>query len=82
MFRIPVGKGAVYLLLDEFAWTNAGLDAGDNARVLAEVLSGEIRGGVVALDEYRHGHGRSGSFFTYLVELPGSSAFFTTGCLL
>ncbi len=36
LFRFPVGRGAVYVLLDEFAWTNAGLDHGENARVLAE----------------------------------------------
>ena len=35
-----MGLGAVYILLDEFAWTNTGLDRGDNARVLAELLPG------------------------------------------
>jgi hypothetical protein len=74
LFRIPVGQGAVYVLLDEFAWTNTGLDQGDNARVLAELLGREIRGGVLALDEYRHGHGRTESFLTFLFNLPGSSA--------
>jgi hypothetical protein len=74
LFRIPVGQGAVYVLLDEFAWTNAGLDQGGNARVLAELLGREIRGGVLAFDEYRHGHGRTESFLTYLLNLPGSSA--------
>jgi hypothetical protein len=74
LFRIPVGQGALYVLLDEFAWTNAGLDQGDNARVLAEILGREIRGGVLALDEYRHGHGRTESFLAYLLSLPGSSA--------
>ena len=72
LFRIPIGQGAVYVLLDEFAWTNTGLDHGDNARVLAELLGREIRGGVFALDEYRHGHGRAESFLTYLLNLPGS----------
>ncbi len=76
LFRIPVGRGAVYVLLDDFAWTNAGLDQGDNARVLAGVLNRELRGGVLALDEYRHGHGRAESFLVYLVNLPGSSAVF------
>lgn len=73
LFRIPVGQGAVYVFLDAFAWTNAGLDHGDNARVLAELLGHEIRGGVLVLDEYRHGHGRTESFLTYLLNLPGSS---------
>jgi hypothetical protein len=75
LFRIPSGRGAVYVLLDEFAWTNAGFDHGDNARVLAELVRQEIRGGVFAFDEYRHGHGRTESFVTYIANLPGSSAF-------
>ncbi len=74
LYRIPVGHGTVYVLLDDFAWTNTGLDHGDNARVLAQLLGREIRGGVLALDEYRHGHGRAESFLTYLLNLPGSSA--------
>ncbi len=61
-------------MLDDFAWTNTGLDQPDNARVLADVLNREIRGGVLAIDEYRHGHGRAESFLTYLLSLPGSSA--------
>jgi hypothetical protein len=85
LFRIPVGLGAVYLLLDAFAWTNAGLDQGDNARVLADVLRREIRGGDLAFDEYRHGHGRSESFLAYFLNSPGSSGFMwlaATWCLL
>jgi hypothetical protein len=74
LYRIPVGEGAVYILLDEFAWTNTGLDQGDNARVLAELLGREVRGGMFVIDEYRHGHGRIESFLTYLFHLPGSSA--------
>jgi hypothetical protein len=81
LFRIPVGQGAVYVLLDDFAWTNSGLDHGGNAGVLAEVLSRELRGGVVAFDEYRHGHGRAESFLTYLLYLPGSSALMSFGAL-
>jgi hypothetical protein len=75
LFRVPVGEGAVYFLLDAFAWTNAGLDQGENARVLAGILGREVRGGVLAFDEYRHGHGPAESFLTYLLDLPGASAF-------
>jgi hypothetical protein len=74
LFRIPVGHGAAYVLLDDSAWTNTGFDQGDNAQVLAEVLARELRGGALAFDEYRHGHGRAESFLTYLGNLPGSSA--------
>jgi hypothetical protein len=75
LFRVPVGRGACYVLLDAYAWTNAGLDAGENARALAGILGREIRGGTLAIDEYRHGHGRAESFLTYLLELPGAPAF-------
>ncbi len=81
LFRIPVGHGAVYVLLDEFAWTNTGLDQGDNARVLAGLLSREIRGGAFVLDEHRHGHGRVESFLTYLSHLPGSSTVMWLGAI-
>jgi hypothetical protein len=75
LFRIPVGRGACYVLLDPFAWSNAGLDAGDNAGVLANVLGAELRGGSLVIDEHRHGHGRAESFLTFLLSLPGASAF-------
>jgi hypothetical protein len=75
LYRIPVGRGACYVLLDSFAWTNAGLDAGDNAGVLAGILGREIRGGSLAIDEHRHGHGQAESFLTYLLRLPGASGF-------
>jgi hypothetical protein len=81
LFRIPVDQGAVYVLLDDFAWTNAGFDQGDNARVLAEILGHELRGGVLAFDEYRHGHGRAESFLSYLLKLPGSSAALWIGAI-
>jgi hypothetical protein len=68
-------------LLDDFAWTNAGLDHGENARVLAEILGRELRGGVLAMDEYRHGHGRPESFLAYLLNLPGSSALLWLGAI-
>jgi hypothetical protein len=75
LFRIPVGRGACYVLLDEFAWSNSGLDVGENARALAGILKREVQGGSLAIDEHRHGHGRPESFATYLLSLPGASAF-------
>lgn len=74
LVRLPAGAGSIYILLDDYAWTNAGFDQGESARVLAEILRSELRGGEVAFDEYRHGHGRAESFLTYLLYLPGSSA--------
>lgn len=81
LFRIPVDAGAVYLLLDDFAWTNAGLDRGENARVLARILAREVRGGVLGVDEHRHGHGRAVSFLTYVMSLPGAPQFLGIGFL-
>lgn len=74
LIRLRVGAGSIYILLDQYAWTNAGFDQGDDARVLAEILRMELRGGELAFDEYRHGHGRTESFLAYLLNLPGSSA--------
>ncbi len=85
LYRIPIDRGAVYLLLDDYAWTNAGLDHGENAKVLAGILASQVQGGVIAVDEYRHGHGRAESFLTFLLSLPGArSALWLAGlwCLL
>jgi hypothetical protein len=73
--RESVGKGAVYVLLDDFAWTNSGFDSAGNADALAALLARELRGGVFGFDEYRHGHGRVESFAVYLLRLPGANAF-------
>ncbi|HET6323927.1 MAG TPA: DUF4350 domain-containing protein [Planctomycetaceae bacterium] len=95
--RQPVGKGAVYVLLDDFAWTNAGFDGAGNADALAALLAKELREeptrrgavpgtekrrGVFGFDEYRHGHGRVESFAAYLLKLPGGSAFLLIAFLL
>jgi hypothetical protein len=74
-FRKEIGKGAIYFLLDDFAWTNTGFDRPGNAEALAAVLAREVRGGVLGFDEYRHGHGRVESFSTFLLRLPGAGAF-------
>lgn len=81
LFRIPLGEGAVYFLLDGFAWSNAGLDQGDNARVLSAVLERQLTGGVIAFDEYRHGHGRAESLLGYIWSRPGAPTFLGM-CLL
>jgi len=75
LFRIPIGAGSCYLLLDPYAWSNAGLDAGENPLVLAKILDRELKGGQVVIDEHRHGHGRPESFLSFLLSLPGASSF-------
>jgi hypothetical protein len=72
LVRIPIDQGAAYILQDDFAWTNAGLDHGENAKVLWNLVRQEVHGGVLGFDEYRHGHGRAESFLTYLWKLPGA----------
>lgn len=74
-FRKEIGKGAISILLDDFAWTNAGFDHPGNADALAAVLAREVQGGVFGFDEYRHGHGRVESFSTFLLRLPGAGVF-------
>jgi hypothetical protein len=73
--RAPLGTGAVYILLDDFAWTNSGFDKDGNAAALASLLARELRGGEFGFDEYRHGHGRVESFASYLLSFPGAEAF-------
>jgi hypothetical protein len=80
--RIPVGRGAFYLMLDDFAWTNAGFDRGENAQVLAAVLARELQDGAFGFDEYRHGHGRIESFVSFLLAAPGASNFLEISMVL
>lgn len=80
--RIPLGDGALYLILDDYAWTNAGFDQADNAAALAELLQRELHGGVLAFDEYRHGHGRPESLASHVGGLPGASTFALIAALL
>lgn len=80
--RAPLGKGAVYIVLDDFAWTNSGFDRDGNAAALASLLARELRGGVFGFDEYRHGHGRVESFANYLLNLPGATSFCWMAALL
>ncbi len=80
--RKEIGKGSLYLLLDDFAWTNAGFDADGNAKTLAAILSREVHAGVFGFDEYRHGHGRAESFAAYLLRLRGGTAFCLIAALL
>jgi hypothetical protein len=71
----PIGRGSLLLLLDDFAWTNAGLDCGENAAVLVRLLAGKAPARLVAVDEYRHGHGQAESFVTFALSLPGAGSF-------
>jgi hypothetical protein len=80
--RIPVGEGAVYLIIDCFAWTNAGFDRPENAKALAALLGRELRGGILGIDEFRHGHGRIESLGTLLVRVPGAKTFIWIGVIL
>jgi hypothetical protein len=80
--RETVGKGAIYVLVDDFAWTNSGFDRSGNADALAALLKRELRGGVFGFDEYRHGHGRVESFSAFLLRLPGASTFCLIAALL
>jgi hypothetical protein len=73
--RQEIGAGAVYVLLDDFAWTNSGFDSAGNAEALAALLNRELHGGVLGFDEYRHGHGRVESFAGFLLALPGAGVF-------
>lgn len=83
LVKRPLGEGVVYLMLDEHAWANAGLDRADNAAALARILKDELQpGGVLAIDQYRHGRGRVESFATFLLALPGAGAFLAMSLII
>ncbi len=78
----PIGRGRLIVLLDDFAWTNAGLDCGENAAVLARLLAAAAQAAQVAVDEWRHGHGRAESFLTFALSLPGGTSFVVIAALI
>jgi hypothetical protein len=82
LYRASWGQGALYVVLDDYAWTNAGLDHADNAKILAETLARELRGGLLAVDEYRHGRGRVESFASLLGTVPGAATFLKIAAVL
>ena len=81
-FASRSGKVPSIFLLDEFAWTNTGLDQGDNARVLAEILAVRSGAGVLVFDEYRHGHGRARVVSYLPLELARLVGRHVAGCHL
>jgi hypothetical protein len=72
LVRVPVGAGAVVVLLDDFALTNSGLDADANPAAIAALLGRELHGGSLIFDEARHGFGRAHSYLGVLLALPGA----------
>ena len=75
LVQAEVGAGRVFVLFDDFAFVNAGLDCADNALVLGGILRQAAPSGQVVVDEYRHGHGRAESFLTFALSLPGAWSF-------
>ena len=53
------GKGRVIALPVPELFSNAGLREGDNARLALNLLLQHRRDGVILVDEYHHGHGKS-----------------------
>jgi hypothetical protein len=80
--RIPLGKGAVVVLLDDLAFSNQGLDFAANPDAIHGLVQREFHGGRIAMDEARHGHGRVRSYLTYLLALPNAKAVLALALLL
>lgn len=57
MLTFTLGQGRVYVLADEFPFTNAGVDQADNARLVLNLVGAPGR--IVAFDEVHHGYQRA-----------------------
>lgn len=80
--RIGIGHGAVVIVLDDLALTNSGLDVGSNPDTIAALLDREVTGGVVVVDEARHGHGEADSYLGVLLSVPGARSVMVLCALL
>ncbi|MBA2645585.1 MAG: DUF4350 domain-containing protein [Pyrinomonadaceae bacterium] len=63
------GEGRIVLLSDPYMISNAGLSRADNLQLAVNIVAGS--GGLIAFDEYHHGHGASRNrTFAYFAGTP------------
>ncbi|HVF26807.1 MAG TPA: DUF4350 domain-containing protein [Pyrinomonadaceae bacterium] len=74
------GEGRIVLLSDPYMISNAGLSRADNLQLAVNVAAGS--GGLIAFDEFHHGHGASQNrTFAYFARTP-VLAFVAQGALI
>ena len=81
LVEAPFAEGRVIILSDPYIVSNAGISLVDNSRLAVNlVAAGE---GLVAFDEYHHGHGATNNrLFAYFEGTPVIAMFLQFGLLL
>ncbi|HVF29974.1 MAG TPA: DUF4350 domain-containing protein [Pyrinomonadaceae bacterium] len=74
LVEAPFASGRVVILSDPYIVSNAGINLVDNSRLAVNLVAG--MGGVIAFDEYHHGHGANNNrLFQYFEGTPVMAIF-------
>lgn len=81
LVEAPFGSGRVILLSDPYIVSNAGINLVDNSRLAVNLVTS--RDGLIAFDEYHHGHGSTNNrFFQYFEDTPVIAIFAQFGLII
>ncbi len=61
-----LGEGRLIAVADPGLFSNARLEVEGHARLALNIVRDHVKGGVVLVDEFHHGHGHDDGFFRYL----------------
>lgn len=81
LVEAPFAAGRVIMLSDPYIVSNAGINLVDNSRLAVNIVTS--RDGLIAFDEYHHGHGATNNrFFQYFEDTPVIAIFAQFGLIV
>jgi hypothetical protein len=81
LVEAPFAEGRVIVLSDPYIVSNAGINVVDNSRLAVNLVTS--RDGLIAFDEYHHGHGANNNrLFQYFEGTPVIAIFLQCGLLV
>lgn len=81
LVEAPFAAGRVIILSDPYIVSNAGINLVDNSRLAVNLVAS--RDGLIAFDEYHHGHGATNNrFFQYFEDTPVIAIFAQFGLIV
>jgi hypothetical protein len=81
LVEAPFAAGRIIILSDPFIVSNAGINLVDNSWLAVNLVTS--RDGLIAFDEYHHGHGATNNrFFQYFEDTPVLAIFAQFGLII
>jgi hypothetical protein len=81
LVEAPFAAGRIIILSDPYIVSNAGINLVDNSRLAVNLVTS--RDGLIAFDEYHHGHGATNNrFFQYFEDTPVIAIFAQFGLII